>query len=190
MVVVAVDADEARTVDEGVEDLGGLEVDGDEDGGLQVEAGGVSGERVREVAGRGTTDGGEAGLLRVGEWDGDDAIIERERLEAARVVLDVEMVCADAFAEVVRANKRREAYGKVRLEAFGDGAQRGVTPDAGGAGGDGFAGEDAAHSLQVVGDFQGGETVGTGGEGLVAKELATLIALQFVPATGIVHSLS
>jgi hypothetical protein len=106
VVVVAVDADETRTVDEGVEDLGGLEVGGDEDGGLQAEARGLSGDRVREVAGGGTTDGGEAELLRVGERDGDDAILERERREADGVVLDVGWGAARRNARCWRGRRR------------------------------------------------------------------------------------
>ena len=67
------------------------------------------------------------------------------------------------------ADERGEAYGEVGLEAFGDGEQRGVAPDVGWAGGDGFAGEDAADGFEVVGDFERGEAVGAGGEGLVAE---------------------
>ena len=81
----------------------------------------------------------------------------------------------------VALDQRREANGKVGLEAVGNGEQRGVAPDVGGAGGDGLAGEDAASGFQVVGDFERSQAVGAGGEGLVAETLAALVALQLVP---------
>ncbi len=68
VVVVAVDADEACSVDEGVEDLGWLEVCGDEDGGFEAEARGLSGYGVGEVACGGAAYGGEAELAA--RWRG------------------------------------------------------------------------------------------------------------------------
>ena len=50
-----------------------------------------------------------------------------------------------------------------------------------------FLGEDAADGLEIVGDFEWGDAVGAGGEGLVAIPFAALVALQLIPATGIVH---
>ena len=147
----------------------GFEIGGDEDAGLEAEAGGLGGDGVGEVAGGGAADGVEAELARVGEGDGDDAIFEAEGREADGVVFDVEVGCADALAEILCADERGEAYGEVGLEAFGDGEESGVAPDVGGAGGDVFLGEDAADGFEVVGDFEGGETVGAGGEGLVAE---------------------
>ena len=178
MVVVAVDADETRAVDLGVEDLCGFEVGGNEDAGLEAEAGGLSGDGVGEVAGGGAADGLEAEPARVGEGDGDDAVFEAEGRETDGVVLDVEVGCADSFAQILCADERGEAYGEVGLEAFGDGEESGVAPDVGGAGGDVFQGEDAAGCFEVVGDFEGGEAVGAGGEGLVAEPLAALVALS------------
>ena len=181
VVVVAVDADQARAVDLGVEDLGGLEVGGDEDAGLEAEARGLRGDGVGEIAGGGAADGRRSRTacalasatettrslkLSVGKADG--------------VVLDVEIGGADALAEILGADERREAYGKVGLEALGDGQQRGVAPDVGRAGGDGLAGEDAADGFEVVGDLERGEAVGAGGERLVAEALAALVALQLV----------
>ncbi len=123
VVVVAVDADEAGTVDQRVEDLGGLEIGGNEDGGLEAEARGLGGDGVGEVAGRGAADGGEAEALGVGERDGDDAILEGERREADGVVLDEEVVGADALAEISGADERGEAYGEIGLEPSGMGSR-------------------------------------------------------------------
>ena len=68
------------------------------------------------------------------------------------------------------------------------GRRRGVAPDAGGAGGDVFAGEVAAGGFEVVGDFEGSQAVGAGGEGLVAEALAALVAVQLdTRRTGIIH---
>jgi hypothetical protein len=187
VVVVAVDADETRTVDLGVEDLCRLEVGGDEDAGLEAETGGLCGDRVGEVAGGGAADGGEAELLRVGEGDRDDAIFEAESWEADCVVLDVEVSGTDAVAEILCADEWSESYREVGLEAVGDGEESGVAPDVCGTGGDVFFGEDAADGFEVVGDFERGEAVWAGGEGLVAVPFTALVALQLIPATGIVH---
>ena len=159
VVVVTVDADQAGAVDESVEDLGGLEVGGDEDAGLEAEPGSLGGYGVGEIAGGGAADRGEAEGLGIGESDGNDAVFEAECGEADGVVLDVEIASADALAEVLGADQRREAYGEIRLEAFRDGQQLFVAPDVGGAGGDGLAGKAAADAFQVVLDFKGGQAV-------------------------------
>ena len=66
-----------------------LEVGGDEDAGLEAEAGGLGGDGVGEVAGGGAAYGLEAELAGVGEGDGDDAVFEAEGRETDGVVLDV-----------------------------------------------------------------------------------------------------
>ena len=143
-------------------------------------------DRVGEVASGGAADDVEAELLRVSEGDGDDAILEAEGGKADGVVLDVEVGSADTLAEIFCTYERGKAYGEVGLEAFGDGEESGVTPDIGRAGCDVFSGEDAAGGFEVIGDLEGGEAVGACGERLVAKSLAALVALQLVPATGVV----
>jgi hypothetical protein len=107
----------------GVEDLGGLEVCGDEDGGLEAETSGLRGYGVGEIAGRGASDGLEAELARVGESNGDDAVFEAEGREADGVVLDVEIGCADALAEILCANERGEAYGRSGWKPSGMGSR-------------------------------------------------------------------
>ena len=52
MVVVAVDADQAGTVDEGVQDLGRLKVGGDQDRRSEAEARGLRGDGIGQIAGR------------------------------------------------------------------------------------------------------------------------------------------
>ena len=92
MVVVAVDAHQARAIDLRVENLGRLEIGRHKDVRLQAEARGLRRDRVRQVAGRGAADRGEAEGLRVGERDGNDAILEAQRRKADGIVLDVEIV--------------------------------------------------------------------------------------------------
>ena len=118
VVVVAVDADEARTIDQGVEDLGGLQVCGHQDAGLEAKARGLGSDRIGEIAGRRAADRVEAELARVRQRNRDYAILEAERGKADRVVLDVEIGGADARAESAGVDQRGEADGQVRLKAL------------------------------------------------------------------------
>jgi len=187
VIVVAVDADEARAVDEGVEDLGGLEIGGHQNAGLNAEAGGLRGDGVRKIASGGAADGSESKLARVGQRNRDDTVLEAEGWEADGVVLDVEVGGADALAEVGGADERGKAYGKVGLEAFGDGQETGVAPDAGRTGGDGLTGKLAAGRIKIVHNFEGCDAVWAGRERLVAVAFATFVALELIRGTGIVH---
>ena len=76
VVVVAAHADQVGPVDAGREQLLLLEVGGDEDVGVEARRGGVGGDGVGEVAGRGAGDGLEAELLRFGDRDRDDPVLE------------------------------------------------------------------------------------------------------------------
>ncbi len=60
LVVGATHLDDLGPVDAGAENLGALQVGGDEDVALQPGGGGVGGDAVGQVAGRGTADGGKA----------------------------------------------------------------------------------------------------------------------------------
>ena len=114
MVVVAVDADQLRTVDLGVENLGGLEIGGHEDVALEPQARGLGGDGVGQVAGRRATYRVEAEDLRVGQRDRDHAILEAQRGQADGVVLDVEIAGADALGQPRGAKQRRPAGGSGR----------------------------------------------------------------------------
>ena len=91
LVVGAVDADDVGAIDERAEDFALLEIGGDEHVALQAGAGGIGGDGVGEVAGRGAGDDLEAEFARAAQRDGDDAVFEGERRVIDRVVLDVEL---------------------------------------------------------------------------------------------------
>src|SRR5260370_33061187 len=187
VVVVAVDANKARAVYLGVENLCGLEIRRHENAGLDAETGCLRGDRVGEVAGGGGTDSLKAKALSIGQGDGDDAVFEAERREADGVILDVEIGCADALAEILCPDERSEADRQIRQEAIWDGKKRSVAPDVGRAGCDRLAGEDTAYSLKIVGNLEGDHAVRAAPPRLVAVPFATLIALQLIPRIGIVH---
>src|SRR6202030_2153917 len=74
VIVVAVDAHDARAIDRGVEDFGRLEVRGNEDAGIETLLRGLRSDGVGEIAGRRAADGGEMEATRGGESRGDNAI--------------------------------------------------------------------------------------------------------------------
>ena len=92
LVVVAVDANDARAIDGGVQNFRGLKVGGDEDAGVEALLRGLRGDGVGEVAGRGAADGLEAETPRGHQRRGHHAILEGERREADGVVLEIEIL--------------------------------------------------------------------------------------------------
>src|SRR6202044_1468248 len=74
LVVVAVDPYQVCSVDEGVQDLGGLQVRGHQDVGLQTKARGVGGHGIGQVSGRGAAYGVEAEDPGRGEGHRDHTI--------------------------------------------------------------------------------------------------------------------
>ena len=111
VIVVAVDAHDARAVDGGVEHFGGLEVGGDEDAGVETLLRGLRGDGVGEIAGGRTADGGEIEAARGGESGGDDAILEGKRREADGVIFEIEILQAPLGGELARSDERRAADG-------------------------------------------------------------------------------
>ena len=67
MVVVAVDADDARTVNGGVENLCGLKVCGDEYTGVDALLSTLCGDGIRQIAGRRATDSAKSKFFRSGK---------------------------------------------------------------------------------------------------------------------------
>jgi len=76
VVVVAVDTNNARAVDGGIEYFGRLQVGGNENASIEALLRGLRGDGVGEIAGGGATDGGEIKAARSGESRGDDAVFE------------------------------------------------------------------------------------------------------------------
>ena len=129
VVVVAADTDQVGPVDAGGEQLLFLEVGGDEDVGVEAGGGRVGGDRVGEVAGRGAGDGVEAELLRLGDGDGDDPVLEGVG-RVGGVVLDPELgVEPEALGEPVGAQQRRQPGLERIARAAGEGQEVGVAPD-------------------------------------------------------------
>ena len=131
VVVGAAHADQLGAVDAGREQLLLLEVGGDEDVGLQAGRGGVGGDGVGEVAGRGAGDGVEAELARLGDGDGDDAVLERVG-RVGGVVLDPELAAdAQPLRQPVGAQQRRQAGLERVARAPLKRQEVGVAPDPG-----------------------------------------------------------
>src|SRR5262249_40554870 len=110
LVVGAVDADDLGPVDASAEDLGRLEIGRDEDVRLESGRGGLGGDAVGEVAGRGAADGREAELAGLRQGDRDDAILERQGREVDGVVLYPQVLDAEGPGEVLALDERRAAY--------------------------------------------------------------------------------
>src|SRR5207302_8074573 len=82
VVVVAVDAHDARAVDGGVKDLGGLEIGGDEDARVETLLRGLCGNGVGEVAGRGAANRFQVEAASGHQSGGNDAVLKGKRREA------------------------------------------------------------------------------------------------------------
>ena len=129
VVVVAADADQVGPVDAGREQLLLLEVGGDEDVGVEAGGGGVGGDRVGEVAGRGAGDGLEAELVRLGDGDRDDPVLEGVG-RVGGVVLDPELgLDPEPLGQAVGAQQRRQARLQRVAGAPLEGEEVGVAPD-------------------------------------------------------------
>src|SRR5258708_6824561 len=89
VIVVAVDAHDARAIDRGVEYLGGLEVGGNEDASVEALLCSLRGHGVGEITSRGAAHGGEVETARRRERGGGDAILEGQRRKADGIVLEI-----------------------------------------------------------------------------------------------------
>ena len=133
VVVRAADADQVGPVDARGEQLLLLEIRGHEDVGVESRRGGVCGDGVGEVPGRGAGDRLETELLRLGDRHRDDAVLERVR-RVGRIVLDPHLTQSEPVCKPVGADQRGEPglerVSRVALE----GQEVGIAPDATGAG--------------------------------------------------------
>src|SRR5713101_5677964 len=128
MVVVAVDAHDARAVDRGVEHLGGLQVGGNENTGVETLLSGLRGDSVGKIAGRRATHRGEIKPARRRERGGDDAILEGKGRKANRVILEIEILQAPFRGELARSDQRRATNGVWAAVAFGKWEKLGIAP--------------------------------------------------------------
>ena len=159
VIVVAVDAHDARAIDGGVEHLGRLEVGGNEDASAKALLCSLRGDGVGEIAGGGAAYRGEIKSARSGERGGDDAVLERKRREAHGVILEIEIIQAPFCGEFARGDERRAADGVWTSVAFGKREKFGITPHVEVAGGKIFAADGFLQGIVIVGDFEGGEAV-------------------------------
>src|SRR5438034_11552628 len=106
VIVVPVDAHDARAVDGGVENFRRLEVSGDEYAGVKSLLGGLRSDGVGEITGRGATDSGEMESARSGESRGHDAIFEGEGREANGVILEIEILQSPFCGKLLRGDQR------------------------------------------------------------------------------------
>ena len=116
MVIIALDADDAGAVDGGVQNFGGFEVGGDKDAGVETLLSGLGGYSVGEISGGGAADGLKFKPSRCGESYGYYAVFKRQRGKTDRVVLEIEIGDAPAFAEMLGTDEWRAADGVARNE--------------------------------------------------------------------------
>ena len=91
VVVVAVNAHDARAVDGGVENFRRLEIRRDEDAGIESLLGALRGDGVRQVSGGGAANRVEPESACRGQGRGYHAILEGERGEADGIILEIEI---------------------------------------------------------------------------------------------------
>ena len=156
LVVGAVNRDKHRIVDRCADDLALLQVGWDEDHGADAGPGTVGGYAASQVAGGGAGDGLVAEFQGLSGRDGDHAVLEGERRVYA-VVLDVQVVQTQGFAQPFgleqRCESRHDVYGVVALR----GEQVFVSPDAEGTLGDTVPTDDFRDGGVVVDHLQGPE---------------------------------
>ena len=116
MVVVSVDAHDARAVDGGVQDLGGFEVGGNEDAGVKTLLRGLCGHGVRQIAGGRTAHRLETKAARGHQRRANDTVLKRQRREAHRIVLEIDAVLRPQRSKRASA-KRPAAYRQPRWKA-------------------------------------------------------------------------
>ncbi len=154
LVVIPRDTDEARAVDGRAEDLGGLEILGNEDAGVEPVAHPLRGDGVRQVAGGRAPHGGHAELARLGEGDRHDPVLERQGGEVHRVVLDVQLIDAEAAGQSRGAHQGGVPDLLSQDPVAVDRQQLAVAPHRSGARGDRLPPEGPAQPVVVVGDLQ------------------------------------
>ena len=161
IVVAAVDGDEGLAVDGGLHDLALFEITWDENDRAQPSAGGVGGDGVGEVAGRGAGDGGVAERAGGRQRHRHHPVLERVRRVAA-VVFDPELSHAKCAGQVGGLAQLGHPGAEIDAgsEVLAGRQQPGVAPDRLRSGLDRGAGDEAQLVL-VVGDLERGEALVT-----------------------------
>src|SRR6266481_2010913 len=104
VIIVAVDAHDARSVNRGVEHLGGLEVGRNEHAGVEALLRRLRGDSVGKVAGRRAADGGEVETTGGRKSCRHDAIFKGKRWEADSIVFEINVLQAPFPGELARGH--------------------------------------------------------------------------------------
>src|SRR5260370_478284 len=128
VIVVAVDAHDARAIDRGVEHLSGLQVGRNEDASVEALLRGLCRNGVGKIAGRRAANGREIKSARSGESGGDNTVLEGQGGEANGVILEIEIFQAPFGGQFVRADERCAANGVWTGVAFGKREKLGIGP--------------------------------------------------------------
>ena len=157
VVVAAPDGDDVGLEDAGRQELAVLRVVGDEHEALEPGPGGVGGNRVGQVPGRGAADRLEPVRPGPGDRHRDHAVLERVgRVHA--VVLEVEVAQAQLGAQAVRPHQGREPLSqRDQRRLVLDGQEVPVAPHAGWPRLDPAPVDDAPYRLVVIGDVERAE---------------------------------
>src|SRR5262249_34177538 len=143
--------------------------------GRQTRLGRVGRDRVGEVPGRRARHRVETELTRLVDCDRDDAVLERPRRVADRVVLEVELVKTPRLSEIPRAHQGRQAHVVANQRVAGEGEEVAVAPDAGRARRDAVARQDRADRGIVVLDLEWAEALLADVDGAL-RDAATALA--------------
>jgi hypothetical protein len=177
VVVGASDADQVGPIDAGGEQLLFLEVRRHEHVRLESGGGGVRGDGVGEVPGRGAGHGSEAEFLGLRDRDRDDAVLEGV-CGVGGVVLDPELAQAEALGQAVGPDQGRQP----RLERVArpavEGEEVGLPPDSPRARLDLPARLLGIQVRQVIGDLQRPEALLADVSGIERVGLPALLASQ------------
>src|SRR5437660_8874993 len=185
MIVVPVNAHDARAVDRGVENFRRFKVGGNEDAGVESLLRGLCGNGVGEIAGGGAADSGETKSARRRESRGHDTIFERERRKANGVIFEIEILQSPFCGKLARGDQRSAADGIWTNEVFGKREQLGIAPHVEVAAGEVFPAGNFLQRIIVVSNFKRREAIFAERAGDVAPGLAAFSTSQLVkPVSG------
>src|SRR5260370_6264644 len=159
LIVISGDANEARAKNLRAENFGRLEIGGNKDPGVEALPRGLRSYCVGQISRRGATDGLESKGFGLRQRHGHDAILEREGREIDGVILYIQKARANLGTKPGGGNQRSHADGNFGLVSGRDGKQLGVAPEIRGTPGDILGREARARGVEVVFDFERGETI-------------------------------
>ena len=178
VVVIAADADEMRTKDRGSQNLAEFEIVRDEHVALETKPRCVRRDAVGEIARRRASKDVESEFHRPRCRHRYDAIFVRQGRMIDGVVLDVQLLQAQAPGETIGANERGITGVESRAWLAGNRQQFPEAPHIARAPLDYLAGERVANRVVVVFDFEGTQTLIADPQRLCREFRPTEMALQ------------